>query len=177
MDLPGLETKRRKKKPLREIRIRKKFDSARKKACPESWSSFKDFKVDEKLLLFDLRTSGQSSLLTFLSTKWEMLERGMLELTSDQFLQLVTRNLTLQQVVEFQPWIYYSLIRSRLELEILVLLNERRVHDIELILNSICSRLGGVRGLLGCWGAQSGPIFDSKNRSRKCVEYRFKIID
>lgn len=47
-------------------------------------------------------------------------------------------------MVEFQPWIYYSLIRSRLERDSCSL---ERETCIELILNSICSRLGRVKGL------------------------------
>lgn len=65
----------------------------KKKACPESWSSFKDFKVDEN---FYCSIFGPwPILLTFLSTKWKMLKRGMLELTSalDQFLPACNQKL------------------------------------------------------------------------------------
>lgn len=121
--------------------ISQRFEG-KKKACPESWSSFKDFKVDEN---FYCSIFGPwPILLTFLSTKcskegcWSW---PRLWINSSQ---LVTRNLTLQQVVEFQPWIYYSLIRSRLERDSCSL---ERETCIELILNSICSRLGRVKGL------------------------------
>lgn len=101
--------KRRKREEeisLRDGERNKEKDSSQKKA----WSSFKDFEVDES---FYCSISGLCPLIpvNFSFNEMDVVRKREVEIREDSSL-LVTRNLTPQQVVEFQPRIYYSLTRS-----------------------------------------------------------------
>lgn len=95
-----------KKKSLSRGGERKKNSPQKEIFVKKAWSSFKDFQVDESFYCSIFGQCVHSSLLTFLSTKeWMVFERRgkVLKWGRINSSLLVTRNLTPQQVVEFQP--------------------------------------------------------------------------